>query len=526
MGNKTIITIGLLLFSHLIMSGQGIPIQLMVVDQNGFEMPNTQVKLRLTMRADTSSTTGQYQEVHITQSNEFGIVSVEIGSGISTTNSQVLGISQFAFLASEPFIKVELDTSQSLNQYYEVGYVPYSYPLITRRAFTADSADYANQSVNSEFADTAQFALNFNETYDGDTSSQNEIQSLTYNSKENSISISNGNTIVIDRSEDSNLGRLELLDSDSTFFGSYSLNMWNFASKDSLYGWYSGGSNGPMFYCVGSLMNSSDIDTFQADFKIRDIDVVDQVLVGESYLDSRWIIISDLRLNKIDSFSLGNTSYSNGNITYRNGIVSAHVYSNSYTNYFKNYNLQDSSISTVDISGSVPYIIDKYHVLKYTNQQFSVIDRYSGVTTISSADRGFYSPYYLNVDTSGMKLITRNGYSGTQIYGVTEENTNSIFSPESSFSYVRAENSIAFMNNYLGQSYVGVIDLSLIGVDDHGVLSTYLHDYSTRFLESSGSIKIVPSIDDSYVIVIRGANRFYINGNSFYGNAVYRLKIK
>ena len=43
---------------------QSIPIQLMVVDQNGFEMPNTQVKLRLTMRGDTSLTTGQYQEVH------------------------------------------------------------------------------------------------------------------------------------------------------------------------------------------------------------------------------------------------------------------------------------------------------------------------------------------------------------------------------------------------------------------------------------------------------------------------------
>ena len=39
-------------------NSQSIPIQLMVVDQNGFEMPNTQVKLRLTMRGDTSLTTG------------------------------------------------------------------------------------------------------------------------------------------------------------------------------------------------------------------------------------------------------------------------------------------------------------------------------------------------------------------------------------------------------------------------------------------------------------------------------------
>lgn len=162
------------------MSGQGIPIQLMVVDTDGFEKVNHDVKLRLTMSNDTSSTAGQYQEVHITQSNEFGIVSVEMGSGISTTNSQVLGISQFTFSASEPFIKVELDTSQSLNQYYEVGHVPYSYPLISRRAFKADSADYANQSASSVFADTADFALNFNESYDGDTSALNELQQLVY----------------------------------------------------------------------------------------------------------------------------------------------------------------------------------------------------------------------------------------------------------------------------------------------------------------------------------------------------------
>lgn len=201
MGNKIVITIGLWLFSLLIMSGQGIPIQLMVVDADGFEKVNHDVKLRLTMSNDTSSTAGQYQEVHITQSNEFGIVSVEMGSGISTTNSQVLGISQFTFSASEPFIKVELDTSQSLNQYYEVGHVPYSYPLISRRALKADSADYANQSINSVFADTAEFARTFVESIDFDTSSTNELQDLTLSSNgylkltksPDSVLISSGN---------------------------------------------------------------------------------------------------------------------------------------------------------------------------------------------------------------------------------------------------------------------------------------------------------------------------------------------
>lgn len=195
MNNKVLVIIATMVVYSYYSNAQSIPIQIMVVDQNGFEMPNTQVKLRLTMRSDTSIVTGQYQEIHITQSNEFGIVSAKIGDGISTTNSSVLEVSQFTFLTSEPFIKVELDTSQSLNQYYELGYLPYSYSLISRQAFRADSADYANQSASSGFADTAHFAQNFNESFDGDTSSTNELQTL--NIIGDTLFISNGNSILI-----------------------------------------------------------------------------------------------------------------------------------------------------------------------------------------------------------------------------------------------------------------------------------------------------------------------------------------
>ena len=71
---KKILIIFIWIFtSHI--SAQSIPIQLMVVDQNGFEMPNTQVKLRLTMRGDTTSTLGQYQEVHNVSTNDLRVVS-------------------------------------------------------------------------------------------------------------------------------------------------------------------------------------------------------------------------------------------------------------------------------------------------------------------------------------------------------------------------------------------------------------------------------------------------------------------
>ena len=151
------IYIVIMIVSSLALSAQSIPIQLMVVDQNGFEMPNTQVKLRLTMRGDTSLTTGQYQEVHNVSTNDLGIVSVDFGAGITTTNSQVLGLELFSFGESEPFIKTELDTTMSPTQYRNLGWMKYSYSMVSQRALKADTADYLRDNLIYELNDAAAF---------------------------------------------------------------------------------------------------------------------------------------------------------------------------------------------------------------------------------------------------------------------------------------------------------------------------------------------------------------------------------
>ena len=156
MGNKTITGV-FLVFICLSIKAQSIPIQLMVVDQNGFEMPNTQVKLRLTMRADTSSTTGQYQEVHNVSTNDLGVVSVYFGSGITTTNSQVLSLDLFSFNQDEPFIKTELDTTINPTQYQSLGWLKYTYSMVAQRALKADTADYLRDNLIYELNDAAAF---------------------------------------------------------------------------------------------------------------------------------------------------------------------------------------------------------------------------------------------------------------------------------------------------------------------------------------------------------------------------------
>ena len=219
MGNKNIVVAFLLFGLSFQVFAQGIPIQLMVVDQNGFEKVNHSVKLRLTLTNDTSNTTGQYQEVHITQTNDFGIVSASLGKGVATTNSSVYGIEQFAFSSTEPFISIELDTSSSSTQYYSVGTIEYAYPMVSQRALKADSSDYSLNAINAEYSDTAEFARNFEESIDNDTSVTNEIQSLSFSN--DTLSISQSNDIVIPLSS----------------FQNYSLKCVDMGASDSCSAW-------------------------------------------------------------------------------------------------------------------------------------------------------------------------------------------------------------------------------------------------------------------------------------------------
>jgi len=183
----------------------------MVVDQNGFEMPNTQVKLRLTMRGDTSLTTGQYQEVHNVSTNDLGIVSVEFGAGITTTNSQVLGLELFAFDESEPFIKTELDTSISPTQYRNLGWMKYSYSIVSQRALKADTADYLRDNLIYELNDAAAFNVTAGIAIPSvDSTAMNSVTSpvtgqLIYNSDLNGLLVwSSGQWKTVQAAQESN----------------------------------------------------------------------------------------------------------------------------------------------------------------------------------------------------------------------------------------------------------------------------------------------------------------------------------
>ena len=182
------------------LKAQSIPIQLMVVDQNGFEMPNTQVKLRLTMRGDTSLTIGQYQEVHNLSTNNLGIASVNFGAGVTTTNSQVLSLELFEFNTDEPFIKTELDTTITPTQYRDLGWMKYAYSMVAQRALKADTAEYLRDNLIYELNEAAAFNVSSGIAIPSiDSTSMNSVTSpinglLIYNTDYNGLLIYSSGT--------------------------------------------------------------------------------------------------------------------------------------------------------------------------------------------------------------------------------------------------------------------------------------------------------------------------------------------
>jgi len=283
----------LLLLSTSLFS-QSIPIQLMVVDADGFEMPNKQVKLRLTLTNDTSNTTGQYQEVHITQTNDFGIVSESIGKGVATTNSSVFGIEQFSFNATEPLIKIELDTSSTSNQYYMIGAITYSYPMVSQRALKADSSSYSLDASNAEYSDTAEFARNsdssayslhasnaeysdtaefarnFEESLDNDTSAGNELQDLSYDSSSGDLTISGGNTVNIKQNNELN-GVAVLVEEIPN---NADLSGWQAADSLFLYKWSS------QTLSKAPLSDPTNISSINVGFSILTVSPYDSIVFG------------------------------------------------------------------------------------------------------------------------------------------------------------------------------------------------------------------------------------------------------
>lgn len=141
--------------------------QAVVRDISGNIIATQVVKFRINLLKGNPGGTSSYSEIHTTATNQFGLANLEIGTG----SSQVGAIDTIQWGNADYFIKIELDPTGS-SGYTTMG---------TTQLMSVPYALYANKSQKS---------LN-----DNDTSATNEIQNLSLNGSD--LTISGGNTVTL-----------------------------------------------------------------------------------------------------------------------------------------------------------------------------------------------------------------------------------------------------------------------------------------------------------------------------------------
>ena len=102
---------------------EGISYQAIAYDNNGFEMSSQEIQLQLSILGDSINGSAEYVESHTVTTNDFGLFSIVIGSGVTESN---LGSVNWK---SPKFLKVEMQngeemTTLGVSQFLSV---PYSY---------------------------------------------------------------------------------------------------------------------------------------------------------------------------------------------------------------------------------------------------------------------------------------------------------------------------------------------------------------------------------------------------------------
>ena len=102
---------------------EGISYQAIAYDNNGFEMSSQEIQLQLSILGDSINGSAEYVESHTVTTDDFGLFSIVIGSGVTEANLSSVN------WKSPKFLKVEMQngeemTTLGVSQFLSV---PYSY---------------------------------------------------------------------------------------------------------------------------------------------------------------------------------------------------------------------------------------------------------------------------------------------------------------------------------------------------------------------------------------------------------------
>ena len=522
-------------------SAQSIPIQLMVVDQNGFEKTNTTVKLRLTLSSDTVSSTGRFQEVHSIVTNDLGVVSVNLGDGIVTTNSNVLDLSSYTFTDTEPFIKVEIDTTISPTNYHHVGWIKYSYPLVARRALLSDSANYLKNVDSDWFKDSSEFneiqALSFNDSsailsisegnsvliekaaWFKDSSEFNEIQRLSFNDTTGELTITKGNSVLIQTPVNST-EKSEVL--NSLAHNSLTYMYWREVYNDTLWG---KGYNGELL--KAPLSDPHLVDTLNFNYPVEEVHPSDSVILSRNGWTSFVIRGLDGTIKATQNVSGISSSYAYiSDVVFKSGKVAFYVRTGYNTGRFYSWDYDSNTISSIEKSALGSYSSSNSTLVSYSNSPSLVYDRFTMLPVYSKV----YSSYTSRIrfasyfPTSGCGIHATGygsygyGYEGFKSNGQTYIGSVDLGTTNPAFE---SGGMVFFTWNNGSRSGIGYIDL------DNAQSVSYepiCGDYQYEIGASSSTIQFIRGENEREVyLIIYQAINFPINGQKYTGDLILRV---
>ena len=111
------------LVTSLSFAQEGISYQAIAYDNNGLEMSSQEIQLQLSILGDSINGSAEYVESHTVTTDDFGLFSIVIGSGITEGNMSAVN------WKSPKYLKVEMQngeqmTTLGVSQFLSV---PYSY---------------------------------------------------------------------------------------------------------------------------------------------------------------------------------------------------------------------------------------------------------------------------------------------------------------------------------------------------------------------------------------------------------------
>lgn len=168
-----IIILGIVFYSHsFAQSADAFKYQAVIRDNSGKVIVDSYVSFRISILSGSTFGDEVYAEKHLTQTDSYGMVNLDIGRGIPDMGS----FNSINWGSDKHFIKLEFD--EFGNENFEL--------LGISQLLSVPYAMHANTVTHDKIDDA-------------DHDSTNEIQHLTYNNQ-NLLSISNGNTIELNTS--------------------------------------------------------------------------------------------------------------------------------------------------------------------------------------------------------------------------------------------------------------------------------------------------------------------------------------